>query len=126
MFPRRDGSKCSHGATGQITSLVYINIIVFVCLSVSLSVCLSVCLFVPKLLLGKLTNMDILYTNRSTIYLERMLSIYEIYPIKCPVAIGRKPDTGRSKPAKNALFLEVFGEFDTLPYTVFNPNFKRR
>ena len=44
----------------------------------------------------------------------------------CPDAIVRKPDTGRRKPAKNGLFLEVFGIFHPLPDTIFNPNFKRR
>ena len=64
MLPRSDGFE---GGMGQITSLIYINKIVFVCLSV----CVCVCLFNPKLLLGKCTDMDMLYTNRSRIYLGR-------------------------------------------------------
>ena len=38
------------------------------------------------------------------------------------------PETGHDwkKPAKNALFLQVFGIFDALPYSLFIPNFKRR
>ena len=34
--------------------------------------------------------------------------------------------TPLEKTGQNGLFLEVFGTFDTLPDTVFNPNFKRR
>ena len=40
-------------------------------------------------------------------------------PGHCPDAIVRRPDTGRKNPAKNGLFLEVFGTFDTLPDTVY-------
>ena len=111
-FPRSDG------VDGRSPSLIYINKMVFVCV--------SVCLFVPKLLLGKCNNMDILYTNRSRIYLGRTTLQKEICQSNCPDAIVRKPDTGRRKPAKNVLFLEVFGKFDALPYTVFILNFKRR
>ena len=84
-----------------------------------MSVCLSVCLFNPKLLLGKGTNRDILYTNRSTIYLGRTTLQKEICPRNCPDAIVRKPDTGRRKSAKNGRFLEVFGTFNTLCDIVF-------
>ena len=48
----------------------------------------------------------------------------------CPVRHYFGHQAGRNgvrwkNPAKNGLFLEVFGTFDKLPDTVFNPNFKR-
>ena len=115
MYPRSDG------VDGRSPSLIYINKIVFVCLCV----CVSVCLFNPKFLLGKCPNMNMLYTNRSTIYLGRTTLQKEICPDNCSDDIVRTPDTGRSKPTKNGLFLEVFGKFDTFPDTVFITNFNR-
>ena len=112
MLPRSDGFE---GGTGQITSRIYINKIVFVCLSV----CLSVCLFNPKFLLGKCTNRDILYTNRSTIYLGRTTLPKEICPSNCPDPMVRKSYTGRRKSAKNGRFLEVLWTFNTLCDIVF-------
>jgi len=44
---------------------------------------------------------------RSGIYLERMLSIFEVRPTNRPDAIRRKPDSGRKKWSK----IDVFWRF---------------
>ena len=46
-------------------------------------------------------------------------------PLFAPL-FGPKPDPIEKETLKNRHFLEIFGIFDTLPHTVFKPNFKRR
>jgi len=48
--------------------------------------------------------MDILYMIRSGIYLGRLLSIFGVRPTNCLDAISQKPDTGREKWSKRAIF----------------------
>ena len=107
-------------ATGEALVTLYMN-------RIRKFVCLFVCLFVCP------------FQNSSwgkrAIYMRFSLNVQKftreciVLRNKCsgPLSGRYCPETGhwQKKPGQNGLFLEVFGTFDPLPDTVFNPNFKR-
>ena len=53
-----------------------------------------------------ITNIDILYTDRSKIYRGTWWCHFWVRPMKCPDATVRKPDTDRRKQTKNWRFFK--------------------
>ena len=98
-IPLRHGILAGRGRRPR---LIYINRItpLFVSLSVSLSV--------SYLLLENLWCVDLLYMDRREIYQGRFITKFQVRPGIILDVICRKPDTGRKKRSKNAVFSPFF------------------
>ena len=77
--------------------------------------CVSVRPFGANFLKEKYTTIDILYTNRRGIYLERFITRLEIRPTNRPDAIVRKVDAGRKKHSKMTYFSRFSDTFAYFP-----------